>query len=211
MKKAFTLAELLIALSIVGIIAVITIPAVMRNTFTKTNIAVIQQTYTNLSDSLKSLMLEQRVQSIEDLDFSSYDADSLAEAFMKQNFDIMKFCGDSITECFAESYKDIEGTSRSNVLSSHDSTVTFILANGASIAMNPDIGGYIFIDANNVKTPNVLGMDLFVLYINSNGELVTSSEIDDDSSSLLSDCKSFDGNWVTCFAFLQQNNWKMDY
>ena len=213
MKKAFTLAELLIALTIVGVVAILTVPHVVKNAFTRANVAVLQQTYTKLSETLQSLMLEERIQVLDDLDLPlSYEDETQSHAFMKKYFDISKDCGDSLDGCFAASYKDIEdGRSRADLFSFYEAETFFILNNGAAIAMTADIAGYMFIDANNVEPPNVLGRDLFVLYIDQKGTVSADSAVDGSLTNISADCKSFDGYWVSCFEYLQSNNWKMDY
>ena len=143
MKKAFTLAELLIALTIVGVVAILTVPHVVKNAFTRANVAVLQQTYTKLSETLQSLMLEERIQILDDLDLPlSYEDETQSHAFMKKYFDISKDCGDSSSGCFAASYKDIEdGRSRADLFSFYEAETFFILNNGAAIAMTADIAG----------------------------------------------------------------------
>ncbi len=214
MKKAFTLAELLIALTVVGVVAVLTVPHVMKNTFTKANIAVLQQTYSQFADTIPAAMLEMRIRSLEDMDLPLVsDTETQAHAFMKKYFDVTKDCGSTQTGCFADIYKDINATSRENFASSADTF--FILANGAAVGLESNIRGYFFIDVNNIEPPNILGRDLFVAYITDKGELTASSddvlENGDEITSLSEDCKTFSGYWVTCVDYLMQNNWKMDY
>ena len=213
MKKAFTLAELLIALTIVGVVAILTVPHVVKNAFTRANVAVLQQTYTKVSETLQSLMLEERIQILDDLDLPLSDEDETqSHAFMKKYFDISKDCGDSSSGCFAASYKDIEdGSSRGDMFVKNDSETFFVLANGAAVALTADIAGYLYIDVNNVEAPNVLGRDLFVLYIDQKGAVSADSDVDGSITNIAEDCKSFEGYWVSCFEYLQSNNWKMDY
>ena len=52
-KQAFTMAEILIAMTIIGIIAAITIPQILGNTSGRSNKLMIQKTYTVLSQALK--------------------------------------------------------------------------------------------------------------------------------------------------------------
>ena len=213
MKKAFVLAELLLAIAIIGVIAVLTVPNVIRNAFTRANIATLQQTYAKFPETIQSAMLEQRVHTLSDfsLPLSASD-ETLAHAFVKSYFDFSKDCGKSAADCFSDSYKDISGTVKTDLFDNFDTF--FILANGASVALSDDIEGIFVIDVNNVSPPNVLGRDLFYISINGKGDFNTVSGLynsDYDLSSLIADCRSFDGALISCIEYLIMNNWKMDY
>ncbi len=52
-KSAFTLAEILIALTIIGVVAALTVPRVMSNTNAKTNIVKLKKSYATISNALK--------------------------------------------------------------------------------------------------------------------------------------------------------------
>ncbi len=213
MKKAFVLAELLLAIAIIGVIAVLTVPNVIRNAFTRANIATLQQTYAKFPEVIQSAMLEQRVRTLSDFSLPLSAADeTLAHAFVKRYFDFSKDCGTSVADCFSNRYKDISGTVKTDLFDNFDTF--FILANGASIALSDDIEGIFVIDVNNVSPPNVLGRDLFYISINGSGDFNTVSGLynsDYDLSSLIADCRSFDGALISCIEYLIMNNWKMDY
>lgn len=52
-KRAFTLAEVLIAMTIIGVVAALTIPALMSNTTAKTNRLKIQKAYAQFANALR--------------------------------------------------------------------------------------------------------------------------------------------------------------
>ena len=56
MKKGFTLSEVLITLGIVGLIAALTIPAVMKNYKNRLYVSQLQKVYSQLSDATKSVI-----------------------------------------------------------------------------------------------------------------------------------------------------------
>ena len=49
MKKGFTLSEILITLTIVGVVAALTVPAVMKNYRNRLYVAQLQKTYAQIS------------------------------------------------------------------------------------------------------------------------------------------------------------------
>ena len=74
MKRGFTLAEVLIAMTIVGIISVLTVPSVMQNTFTKANIAKLQAVHAQVSQAVKQAMVDERINDLRDSEFVSSTA-----------------------------------------------------------------------------------------------------------------------------------------
>ncbi len=210
MKKAFSLSELLIALTIVGVIAVLTLPNVTRNAYSKSYVALLQSTYNKLDTSLREAMATQGITSVDDFDLPlEYSDETQEHAFFRLYFDVQKYCNSSLTGCFADAYKDIEGRARTDMIWKGDYVV---LRNGVSVGIPEDFWKYIYVDVNNIDPPNVLGRDFFILHITERGELSSKDMyVMDSLTDMASDCKSFNGYFFTCFDYLQQNNWKMDY
>ena len=64
MKKAFTLNELLIAVAVIGIILIITVPIVYSHFSKKSQVAGLQRVYTAVTNAVKLMMIDERVKSI---------------------------------------------------------------------------------------------------------------------------------------------------
>ena len=87
MKKAFTLAEVLIAMTIVGIVSVLTVPSVMQNTFTKTNVAKLQAVYAQVSQAVKQAMIDERITDLNDSEYAGCSDDyDCNKAFVEKYF-----------------------------------------------------------------------------------------------------------------------------
>ena len=56
MKKGFTLSEILITLGIVGVVAVLTVPSVMKNYRNRMYVAQLQKTYSQIHDAAQAIM-----------------------------------------------------------------------------------------------------------------------------------------------------------
>ncbi|MDE6137868.1 MAG: type II secretion system GspH family protein [Candidatus Gastranaerophilales bacterium] len=56
MNKGFTLSEILITLGIVGIVAVLTVPGVMKNYQNRLYTAQLEKIYAQLSDAAQAIM-----------------------------------------------------------------------------------------------------------------------------------------------------------
>ena len=60
-KKAFTLSEVLITLAVVGVVAVLTIPGVMKNYQNRLYTAQFEKVYAQVSDAIQAIMNEEHV------------------------------------------------------------------------------------------------------------------------------------------------------
>ena len=81
---------------------------------------------------------------------------------------------------------------------------SYLLKNGSSISIVPLTGQKerfrVVIDVNNSRNPNLIGKDLWTLYIENDGTLSTSSGH--------GTCET---DYDTCLHNLQNNNWKPDF
>jgi prepilin-type N-terminal cleavage/methylation domain-containing protein len=59
-KNGFTLAEVLIAVTIVGVIAVLTIPSLLKNSQEKARMTLLKGTVANLSNAVQAEMTRHR-------------------------------------------------------------------------------------------------------------------------------------------------------
>jgi len=60
-KKAFTLAELLIVLSIIGIVASMTVPSALHNSIEKRNIVKVKKAVTVYEQTIQSIIIENNI------------------------------------------------------------------------------------------------------------------------------------------------------
>ena len=56
MKKAFTLSEVLVTLSIISVIAVLTVPSIVKNYRYKMYSTQLQKTYSQIQTAIKTVM-----------------------------------------------------------------------------------------------------------------------------------------------------------
>lgn len=213
MKKAFTLSELLISLSIVGIIAILTLPNIFGSANNRANVAKLQTTFTQVQDAIQQAMLEEKVSDWMDTEYGAENTSSSAIRFLKDYLEVIKDCGDSYVGCFADSYGEINKTRKRNNFYREDAFV--LLKNGAAVAFRQpySVGSsaYLVIDVNGIAGPNVLGRDLFVMWIDKNGLTRGDNGNLETLDEFAQDCKTWSGYFTSCFQYLLLNNWKMDY
>lgn len=118
MKKAFTLAEVLITLGIIGVVAALTLPSLVQNYQKRSLEVATQKFYSVMSQAIKQYMADEGV---DDLRGSSWSINSndLDEELVKTNNDkfFQKYLKAQICEegCFADRYKTQTGEISSEV------------------------------------------------------------------------------------------------
>ena len=169
LPKAFTLAELLIALAILGLIAVLTIPFVAGNLFAKSYRAKAEAARETVLGAINSVYMTERVHSIED---SSVYNDK--EQFFHRYIKTAKHCGTDAGKCFGENYKTGDGNFALSDLLASDSKYYVVFSNGASVGVYtggevPKGQVYFVVDANGKGRPNQLGVDTYAFAVFGDG------------------------------------------
>ena len=167
-RPAFTLAEILITLGIIGVVAAMTIPSLIADYQKKRTVTQLKATYSIIAQTLEKAKVDYGTDyslwqgssyTIDDFNFlySTYFAPYI------ETFDAHrgKIC--DYYRC-ASTYKTLKGTD----MYQHDWSGSFYLKNGSFIHIHPyhcGIGQYsdaLYIDVNGPEHgPNILGKDVF--------------------------------------------------
>ena len=166
-RSGFTLAEVLVTLGVIGVVAVMTIPTLVTSYQKQGYVAALQKNYSMLSQAMEQYLSDQRVERLKETELSTLDG---VGKFLNDYFKVTKDCGSgqgSVAACFGKNtypkwnYK----TTTSNIPAGY----CVILANGAAISMQAERGTngqanvFLYIDVNGKKGPNIAGRDLFLL------------------------------------------------
>ena len=217
-SAAFTLAEVLVTLGIIGVVSAMTVPTLIQNYQRQSYVTQLHKVYNEVEQALLRYQTDRNALNLTEAGLSSQAA---WNAMVPQYFKTVKVCDSSLTPCFPEtsSYKKISGVAlNANVYSVQTS---YVLASGASVRFYHAVSGnricYLQVDVNGQKGPNILGRDLFTLSIYNDGT------IDDDGSSApLSEAdrntlfeRDCNGNTGAgdygCFGKILNDNWQMTY
>jgi len=185
LKKAFTLAEVLIAMGVIGIIAMQTIVP-LKSKIDKQNVALkLKKAYTNASQAIK--LMAQDKNCVDDLACteifnSSSTMTTVGDEFVKY-FKVIKNCKTTDDSCHKDRFSDSEGTN------------PYMLGNEYRFITTDNIGIYITTDSNNCTTDygdgvldksgcgsimvyipglgnySIAGKDIFYFYITKNATL----------------------------------------
>lgn len=184
MKNAFTLAEVLITLGIIGVVAAMTLPALITSNRNKQLETGVKRSYSLIQQALDMYQTEtgERLKadgSLAHLEFAPA---------LKKYFKVVKDCGyaysnpENLKGCVpvrsdssAGLYKTFNGKADMNMWVLDD--IQYILNDGSILFFENANASltqlYISVDVNGFnKRPNRLGQDLFIFQLDENGKLL---------------------------------------
>ena len=211
----FTLAEVLITLGIIGVVAAITIPTLNQRNFEKQTVSKLRETQSIISQAVR--MAEQEHGDVDGWGLTGSNPQSaiIIADKLKPYLKLAADCGinDTSATCVTDKdYKQLKGTRHGdNYATMRPDCYKIALLNGTSIwwrGPQDDFRKITFwIDVNGPKQPNTYGKDLFV-FSYENYSIRPLGAPDSDSPWERSCTKT--GNGWGC-AFYVLNNQNMNY
>ena len=196
MKKGFTLAEVLITLGIIGVVAARTIPTLISNYQKRQFVTGLQKGYSIMNNALKMALAEDLTDNLnqtslwqalpEDSISSGVGANTDFSEFvgvLSKYLKVQKYCNPEEDGCFNIQYKMLNGDdddgsyTKSNRLKVYtaDGLVYYFRLDktpGAWYDYDLPFSGYIGIDVNGDSGPNQNGRDYFDILVFNNGKLM---------------------------------------
>lgn len=212
-KKAFTLSELLITISIIGVVAAITIPAMVKDIL-KSNLEVgARESYAMLNNILKKINVDYECDN--DLRcttvFATGKNSQSIGTELARYLKVVNDCGMTTNQkCWPNNTNDnFDGTGANVNMNASNYYYKFISTNNVAYAVHSytedflsdcanngstgalgtnsfmsQVCGVVVVDVNGYKKPNTRGKDTFIFYItNGKGPLVYPSGGVDDGMS----------------------------
>ena len=164
MKKGFTLAEVLITLGIIGVVAAMTMPTLINNHREKETVVKLKKLNSTLQNAYNIMRQEEYGSSINSiLDYGTND--EFIDNFTKY-LKVQNVCHEGeLDDCFIvkSSYKTI-GNGVGTSMYASDSTA-FVLADGTVVIVagrdSTPTYKQLFVDLNGKNPPNTFGKDAF--------------------------------------------------
>ena len=178
---AFTLAEVLIVLGIIGIVAEMTIPTLVQNTQEKVTVVSLKKVYSTLTQAYTMAAQENGPPSEWGLvaNDSPVGAQNIMEK-LSPYLRLSKICGDQ-GGCWADVVTTFLSGNASQNNNLNPAFYKAMLADGTSIltysygscraAAEPlwQVCGYATVDVNGFKKPNIIGEDIFPFTLTNGG------------------------------------------
>lgn len=173
-KSAFTLAEVLITLGIIGVVAALTLPTIIAKYQEKQTVTSLKKFYSIVSQAYQSALNEYGTPDTwyeEEMSKGSPDAAKKMSDIFTKYIKVSKICYSDLG-CFPDvTYTKLDGKDGRN-MDRYNAVSKFITADGMSVFIysygsadvNLSLGkvyGVIGVDINGFKKPNTFGKDLF--------------------------------------------------
>ena len=170
-KSAFTLAETLIVMGIIGVVAALTLPNLNSSTGDKEKVAKVKKIYQNLNDAYgrATAVYGPASEWFRGISNNTQKPERVVNK-MTEFMKVSKNCGTNITDCFPDK---LHGTNSYWFYQSPDLTRTVTLADGTSIVFAYSsvntIYAILYLDIDGKKGANTEGKDVFSFFIDDNG------------------------------------------
>ena len=188
--KAFTLAEVLITLAIIGVVAAMTMPVLIQNYQKRALETQIKHFYSTFSQAVKQYMADYGTDDLRNTplasdnyeDYASPEAIASIRNFMTKYLKVVKECDHAPSDCFAKEYRSYDGKADNGYGINNVNNVyydygykDYVLADGAVVkiaywcTMDGPID--IIVDVNGQKGPNKAGYDVLNMNLFYDGVL----------------------------------------
>ena len=199
-KNGFTLAEVLITLGVIGVVAALTLPSVISNYKEREYIAKLKKSYSILNQAFTAAIVDN--ETVDNWCEKPLDNNQCAVNMLNilsKHMNVSQSCVFGDGKCFSKKYHNYD-LSNDTGLFLHRAMITSdgiayglnitagdgytnnwckTTTNDLSISGYYDHCGYIYVDVTGPKSPNVFGKDLFIFKIFKNG--VRPGGISDDT------------------------------
>ena len=235
---AFTLAEVLITLAIIGVVAAMTMPTLIQNHQKKSLEVATKKFYSMMSQAVKQYMADEGVDDLRNTALASenYEDTASPEAigsirnFVTKYLKVAKECDHDANDCFAKKYKAWDGGETDSDFTestdSYDYLRDYVLADGAIIRIGYTYANdqpiVVYVDINGKKGPNRVGYDLWSMSIFYDGiidESFVGPELrggaawhtpHNEREAQFERCKEYQ-LYGGCFGHFLENGFKFDY
>ncbi len=201
-SSAFTLAEVLITLGIIGIVAAITIPNLIANYQKQTYVTSFKKFYSTYQQGIASMLQKAGCEDLECLGWWTESTVTPPAGWLEQrdkafreNFNIVETYNNINPNPYQRKLKRLSGAALGydDFITNDDNRYLIILADGTLIWQrstqcypSPSVNiskyakrcSWTLVDINGNKNPNQYGRDVFSLYLTYDGKLIPDYGVD---------------------------------
>lgn len=216
-KDGFTLSEVLITLAVIGTLAVMVLPGLIKDSSNKAMVTLLQSTLSNISSAIQTEVVNTRTSNLDDTDIIKDP-----EAFFKKYLDVKRVCTNANPCMYTSTNSDSKyknyNTLNGGTISASSYDTTILLNTGVVVGIQ---GTTIAIDLNGLSDPNTVGIDRWIFDIQKKTDLNSDPPThvgemggrdayrSTTKASLKSSCKT--GNAPACYTLLERSGFDPDY
>lgn len=184
MKKAFTLAEVLIVIGIIGVVSAMTIPGLINKYQKQALESQLKKSYSTLQQVIKLMMAEEGVGNYYDTQleqYCRYGSGDLCRNTLNKYFKSpkMEYSGAGFTKTYhglacgsyGQGFFEYKDCVTANYTLDYGPGTMVTLFNGSEIFININSHGNFRIDVNGIQKPNTENLDIFDVQVSDNGTL----------------------------------------
>lgn len=216
-KKAFTLAEVLITLGIIGVVASLTLPDIKQGVDAKANMAALQKTYSTLQQATNMAISEHENPIYWGMEDNSIESIKKVYSYYKPYFKMMRECPNQ-PGCWGYPTRYLNKTIYWNAHNTGWYQYAFTFTDGVSVLIDIyDVGNIqsmfglninypaavFFVDVNSEKNPNTIGKDIFCFVVTERGMVPA-------GMNKVQECRA-NGQGTDCTAKIIQDGWRITY
>lgn len=176
LKNGFTLAEVLITLGIIGVVAALTIPTLINNAQNAALYNKFLKSYSTLMQAYAS-----GVAKYGDAVSAFGESQALFKEAFTQGLNVTKNCAVNSDNSCWPTFKDLSTTGTTSSLSDEWKTNdTALLVDGTAVLLafnypacadptSAGICGIVLVNTNGIEKPNIIGRDVFGFYVTKKG------------------------------------------
>lgn len=216
-KDGFTLSEVLITLAVVGTLAVMVLPGLIKDANNKAMVTLLQSTLSNISSAIQTEVVNTRTNNLDDTDIIKNP-----EAFFKKYMDVKRVCTNANPCMYTSTNSDSKyknyNTLSGGTISASSYNTTILLNTGVAVGVQ---GNTIAIDLNGLSDPNTVGIDRWIFDIQKKTDLNANppthagemggreSYKNASKATLKSNCRG--GIAPACYTLLERSGFDPDY
>lgn len=226
-NKAFTMSEVLITLGVIGVVASLTLPALIQNYQKQVVVTQLKRAYSDFSQAIQKAEVEHGLMETWDFDVNNFESYAAQNQYFAKNYLLpyiktVKTCMPTSNACWADSVVTLNGSVYNNLDNNAIyGNSSFITASGYSVNYwlhRVGTGMHYWIDINGPKKPNKVGKDIFDFNASwgvSRGKLLPSgaglehSELTNPNNRYAC-VKGNSSTGQYCAALIMLDGWKID-
>lgn len=222
-KNAFTLAEVLVTLGIIGVVSALTLPTLVKNHQRKVFVTQLHKVYNEMTQAFSLYMTEKNAPNLRETRINSVAG---LNDFINSKLKVVKDCGSAFGDCFASKYYYLDGSESGDTTSGTCDRVIAI-ASGATLCIDIQNGSggtnaegnqegsttnlmgnvaVIEVDVNGKQEPNIRGRDYFVMFVTNSGDII---DVPYNNDGFVTDDSQ--GSYNGAFGKIMDDGWEMNY